>query len=267
MGLDYHIRKFVPSVAHLSYNPLFKLLNPISNLPNMLHSDYRGLPPNHLRVRVGVGNKILFNQKHHLQLGRDFHALCRARGMYRDDSTIVEIGSGVGRIAWPLRDPKFAGQFIGIDIDPEMLEWCRNHFDGRFSFHQATHASQTYTGANRTRYYALPCSAQTVDFIYSISLFTHLLEEELRNYVAESARVLRPGGHARMAYFCLDSVALGDRWTFAHRMGDAYVESIAYPEAAVAYTAQFMEGLFKEVGFAEVDTERKAGQSILVARR
>jgi cyclopropane fatty-acyl-phospholipid synthase-like methyltransferase len=267
MRLDYHIRRLVPSVAHMSYSPLFKLLNPISDLPKVLNSEYRDLPPNHLRVRIGVGNKILFNQKFHLKMGRDFQAMCRQKGLVRDDSTIVEIGCGVGRIAWPLRGESFVGRYIGIDIDTEMLEWCRAHFDQRFSFHQASHASQTYTGAAKSRYYSLPCADRTVDFMYSISLFTHLLEEELTNYVAESARVLRVGGNVRMAYFCMESVALGDRWTFAHRMGHAYVESVDFPEAAVAFHADYMEGLFRDAGFASVTTERRAGQSILVATR
>jgi SAM-dependent methyltransferase len=265
--LDHHIRRFVPSLAHLSYNPLVKLLNPISDLPNLLKAEYRGLPPNHLRVRVGVGNKILFNQKHHLQIGRNFHLMCRQKDVYRADSTIVEIGCGVGRIAWPLRDRGFVGRYIGIDIDTEMLDWCRKHFDQRFSFHQASHASQTYTGDTQSRYYTLPCGDKTVNFIYSNSLFTHLLETELNNYIAEAARVLVPGGKARMAYFCLDSVVLGERWTFRHQLGEAHVENLKFPEAAVAYDSDYMEGRFRQAGFASVDTERRTRQSILVAIR
>jgi hypothetical protein len=51
------------------------------------------------------------------------------------------------------------------------------------------------------------------DFIYSTSLYTHLLEDELGNYTRESFRVLRPNGVMYMTFFCMDSVELGNRWT------------------------------------------------------
>jgi len=55
-------RKFVPSVARISYNPVVKMAgNAIAGLLSLPFTELRGLPPNHLRIRIGVGNRILAN--------------------------------------------------------------------------------------------------------------------------------------------------------------------------------------------------------------
>jgi hypothetical protein len=56
-------RRLVPSTAMLSYNRVFKLVgNGLTRLPDLVFPEFRQLPPNHLRVRVGVGNRLFNNQ-------------------------------------------------------------------------------------------------------------------------------------------------------------------------------------------------------------
>ena len=83
--------------------------------------------------------------------------------------------------------------------------------------------------------YALPLTNGVADLVFSTSLFTHLLEDQLIDYCRESHRVLKLGGHMAMYCFCLDypPPTFGDRHTFSHTIGNARVESIVLPEAAV----------------------------------
>ena len=56
---DRIIRKFVPSVAKFSYNPFFmKAGDAIAGVLALPFSELRDLPPNHLRIRIGAGNRI-----------------------------------------------------------------------------------------------------------------------------------------------------------------------------------------------------------------
>jgi len=44
----------------------------------------------------------------------------------------------------------------------------------------------------------------SVDFVFSTSLFTHLLENDLINYCREGYRVLKQGGSMAMYCFCIN---------------------------------------------------------------
>jgi SAM-dependent methyltransferase len=200
------------------------------------------------------------------------------RGWVDFDSTIVDIGVGCGRYAHHLRDfdfrgRRFQGRYIGIDIDQEALDWCKRHFDAeRFSFVLSTDKSTSYnrdTGGAAP--FKVPVESGTANLIFSTSLFTHLLEEEANNYLAETYRMLKPEGVMAHSVFCLDHPppTFGNRHTFAHRMGNAHVESLRQPEAAVAYTKQYLFDRAAALGFREIDMLHGPGvwQPLLVARR
>jgi SAM-dependent methyltransferase len=278
--LERLARRFVPSTSLLSHNFFFKCLVDSSDLlPKMIWKEFRGLPPNHLRIRVGVANRFFSNQVLYLSIGESFWLHYMSTGAVNLKSTIVDIGCGCGRFAHHLRDfryldERFTGQYIGVDIDPEMLHWCREHFDvSHFQFLHSTDASRSYKQAGAgDELYTIPIADRSVDFVFSRSLFTHLLEPELKNYLRESLRILKPGAHMVMSFFCLDypPPTYGGRHTFSHRMGNASVESLEVPEAAVAFTEEFMVHQTREVGFSNAEVIGKGAeiwQSDLVARR
>lgn len=270
MVFDRHIRNVFPSIAALSYNPIFAVLvDTAASLFDWFFREWRQLPPNHLRVRVGVNNRLFLNQTHFIAFGNELWLSWLADGYAGPDSVVLEIGCGCGRVAWPLRGGWFQGKYCGIDIDSEMLEWCRQSFDERFSFHQTAHASLTYHDRRQTesRYYKLPCADESVDFIYSTSLFTHLLEFEMINYIEESYRAAKPGATVLMYFFSYGSVRKGGRWTFGHRAGNAYVETLDLPEAAVAYDTDFIVASFRAAGFEKVSVIEEPFQSLVICRR
>ena len=261
MAVNRAVRRFVPSVSRLTYSRLFRFLSWLADLmPRLVWREFRELPPNELRCRVGVGNRLFTNQVLHLRQGVDFWLYAATRGWYDLDSDIVEIGVGCGRRAFHLRDLRlsdatFAGTYLGIDIDAALLDWCRANFDDRFAFAQSTHSSTSYRNdAAAPGAYRIPRDDASADFVFGTSVLTHLLEDEVRNYLAEAARILRPGRTLAMTCFALDLVpaTMGDRHTFRHRVGNAHVESLAQPTAAVAYEAAFLEQAARDSGFDEV---------------
>jgi SAM-dependent methyltransferase len=277
MNLDKAVRRVIPSASRLTYNPAFKVLvDSFDWIPKLMYEELSRIPPNHMRIRVGVGNRIFANQVVYLTGPKDFWMHAFHAGLCRLDSTIVDIGCGCGRYAHPLRDyrfksERFSGEYIGIDIDEEMLSWCRGNYDPeRFSFHRSSHASKAYRGAmDGNSDYRLPAADESVDFVYSMSLFTHLLEVQLTNYCRESYRILKPGGHMAMACFTIDHPppTYGKRHTFKHRIDAACVESLAVPEAAVAYNEEFLLGVARELGFRSAAIQAAPGdwQPLLLA--
>lgn len=279
MKLDKAIRSVIPSTSRLTYNPVFKaVVNSFDLLPKLVYEELSRIPPNHMRIRVGVGNRIFANQVVFVTGPKDFWMHAFHSGLCRLDSTIVDIGCGCGRYAHPLRDyrfksERFTGKYIGVDIDEEMLEWCGRNFDaGRFSFHRSNHASKAYRGAeNGNSHYHVPLADESADFVFSMSLFTHLLEEQLGNYCQESYRVLRSGGHMAMACFSMDHPppTYGTRHSFRQRIGNAYVESLEVPEAAVAYEEKYLFAVAQAAGFRTAEILEAPGdwQPMLLCRK
>jgi len=273
------VRRWAPSLATLSYNPLLKHVLALGDvMPALLFQEFRRLPPNYMRVRIGAGSRLFHNQIVYLNAARNFWYYMFDKQLVSLDSQIVDIGVGCGRYAHHLRDydfkgERFSGRYIGIDIDDEMLAWCRGHFDAeRFQFIKSTHASATYLNNEGSKtFYKVPLEDNSSDLVFSTSLYTHLLEEELRNYTEEAYRILRPGQSMAMYVFCLDypPPTYMTRHTFAHRIGAAAVESLANPEAAVAYDSAFLIDLCKQAGFSEVAIKTVQGeaQPLLLAKK
>jgi ubiquinone/menaquinone biosynthesis C-methylase UbiE len=246
-------------------------------VPRALFTEFRKLPPNHLRIRIGVGNQFFNNQVGYLRQAESFWIFAFAESLCAIDSTIVDIGCGCGRFAHHLRDYRlgttwFRGRYVGVDVDDEMLDWCRRNFDPeRFQFSKATHSSKAYVESTAAAYYTLPVEDATADLVFSTSLLTHLLEPELVNYLNESFRVLKAGGYMCMSCFCLEypPPTIGGRHTFGHRIGNAYVESLKVPEAAVAYREDALLNFAARSGFetGKLIAEPRGVQSWLLCRK
>ncbi len=278
MNLDSRLRKFVPSLAKLTHNRVVMFpLEVIDRLANWPFREARRLPPNRFRLRVGVDNRLLFNAFHYRYHAVDFWLHAFATGLASPSSDILDIGCGCGRYAVVLRRLnykgwRFAGTYTGLDIDKEMIDWCQRHFPRKqFSFVWADRYSKVYNPAGKEGEYRLPFADAAFDLVFSTSLFTHLLETDLNNYLRESARVLRPGGRLSMSVFCLDTFReqgwLGQRFSFAHQDGPAFIESPKYPEAAVAYTRQYLVEACQAAGFHDVTIDGGTMQQDLRATR
>ncbi len=279
--LDKTIRKFVPSVAKLTRSPLFYPFSVVGDLTlgRFFRSvSNRYLPPLRYLARTGVRNDIFAPHFYYLTAGTDFWIYVFANQIASLDSKIVDIGCGCGKTAVTFRDfdyhrTTFTGHYFGFDVDRDMVQWCCDNFtEDHFSFtHLDVHSSVYNPDGDLQSVRLEPCASGSIDLVISNSLFSHLLEPDIRNYIEESARVLKPGGVMMMTFFCIEDLRelgrVGDRWTFLHRNGAAYVENPKYPEAAVAYEKEWMLSVCQEAGFETSEVRLPMYQSTLFCRR
>lgn len=94
---------------------------------------------------------------------------------------ILDFGCGVGRIMRHWRTVK-GPAWHGSDYNPALVDWCKSNL--KFSKFQVN----TLSGE-------LPYEAETFDFIYAFSVFTHLSEALQFFWINELWRVLKPGGY------------------------------------------------------------------------
>jgi len=101
--------------------------------------------------------------------GRHLHAFDR----------VLDWGVGCGRLARHFPSAH-ARAFAGCDIDRDNVDWCAANLPGTFA------ASRLLP--------PLPFDDASFDAVYGVSVFTHMREPMQLAWLAELARVMRPGG-------------------------------------------------------------------------
>ena len=235
------IRRIFPSSTMISRGPLAMLpIAALDRLGDLPYREFDNLPPGRFRIRVGVGKKVAFNQAAFLRYG--YTTWMEFFGEFIDlAADVVDLGCGCGRTALAVRDfPACRGHYTGVDVDEEMLAWCRRKFPPNlFTFLRVDARNTLYNPQGTDGRAPLAIADQSQDFVFSQALFTNILGDEVEHYVSETYRILKPQAFCSMGVFCLDDMReggfLGGRWTFPFQIGAASVENLKCPEAAVTH--------------------------------
>ena len=252
----------VPSIPVLARTPVASVLDVADRFIKNSHPEWAKLPPASLRMRIGVGNKILRNHQQFIESGKGIVTELNGKGYLNPGSHVLELGCGCGRNAIAFSDYLTkGGSYKGQDVDQEMISWCQNNLQNQdVTFHHANIFSKVYNPKGQpVADYRYPAASDSITLIVSISVFSHLLYTDSFHYIRESARVLKRGGFLHMTLFVLDFLKdrLGDRWTFSHKLENCYVDSLRYPEAAVAYDLSTLKEMLSSNGLSIVEIYNK----------
>lgn len=122
---------------------------------------------------------------------------------------VFDFGCGCGRNARQLllqaRPPE---RYVGIDVNREMIRWCREHLrragcDVRFDHHDVYNV--TYAPENsRAETLAIRHYGSDFTLLNAHSVFTHLYERQTEFYLAECRAMLAERGLLRTTWFFFD---------------------------------------------------------------
>jgi SAM-dependent methyltransferase len=215
------------------------------------YDSYRGmrLPPKDLRG-VMCGEAFCSNEFFH-QSGIVEARRLVARLGYQPDATLVDIGSGLGRLAtgmlWEFGDNV---NYLGIEVKREFASWCQTHIEALHPSYRFVHLdviNERYnpkgsqSGAGNIR---LPLGDSEVDIAYLWGVFTNMGPTELAIYVAEISRVLRSGGRAFLTAF----VEHGVPDVSYNPIGYGPYEHDGSPLLVVRYSHEFLLTTFERHG-------------------
>jgi SAM-dependent methyltransferase len=122
---------------------------------------------------------------------------------------VLDIGSGIGRIAIPLtRFLNEKGRYEGFDVVEKGVDWCQGRITAKFPnfrFQYVSLENDLYrSDGGSASNFRFPYEDASFDFAVANSVFTHMLPDEVDNYLGELRRVLRPGGVAYLTFFVFD---------------------------------------------------------------
>lgn len=167
---------------------------------------------------------------------------------------LIDVGCGSGRLAHALRmEERIA--YSGYDVVPDLVAYAQkvcSRPDWRFETISAL---------------ALPEDDECADLVMFMSVFTHLKPGEIRTYIAEAFRVLKPGGRMLASYIDPGEAShskfrLPDLKQFLTRAAGRNVMLRLTPRATLA-------GWMEDAGFTieRVITDPSIGQHVLTAAK
>ncbi len=141
------------------------------------------IPPKELQIRVAGAYYPEFF-KHGRDMFYDIENILKKQGLSAFNfDHILDFGCGCGRFLIPLSYLMPPGKLSGTDIDEQAIQWLQENY-------RCFHNLNVNGFAPPTKY-----ADGTFDFVYSISIFTHLPEEMQHAWLKELARIIRPGGY------------------------------------------------------------------------
>jgi len=137
-------------------------------------------PPKHLQVRV-VGGYVPNFLESGFGVYHDLNGALKAAGKeLKDFPRILDFGCGCGRVIRALRTLLPSAELYGMDIDGEAIEWLTVHYARIAKFVVAPHKPPT------------PLEDNQFDFVYGISVLTHLPEDMQFLWLEELRRITKP---------------------------------------------------------------------------
>ena len=207
-------------------------------------------------------------------IGAEYLAHLVRLGGIKPQDRVLDIGSGIGRLAVPLTqylDP--TASYLGLDPAREGIDWCQSAITPvypsfRFRHLDVAHEIYNPDGLKRGDSLVLPVGDRSISFAFMVSVVTHLPPNEVMVYAREVARVLAPGGRFLVTSFIMDETARASgskdpRCSFQRSpAGPAWHIDPDAPFGAVAFDNDWLDEL-PRAGWPE----SRAAQSRPLARR
>jgi len=178
----------------------------------------------------------------------------------KPNEKMLDVGSGIGRKTLPLLAYLTdVGSYEGMDIVRTGVNWCTAKYSSRypnFNFQIIDVYNQHYNpaGTCMASAYKFPFPDEHFDFAVLNSVFTHMMPDEVENYIFEVARVLKTRQRCLISWFLIDDesealIEAGESTlNLRFQFGPARARSQEKPELAIGYDKSFVKDLYEKAG-------------------
>lgn len=167
----------------------------------------------------------------------------------------LDVGSGMGRMALPLTT-FLTSEYDGLDIMPQGVAWCTKNISPRFplfKFHYMDVHNDLYrSDGERSETVSFPISNEKKDYAILISVFTHMLPDEVEHYLTEINRCLVDGGKCFATFFIYNEVQTltNNHFNTFLKQDERFALMDERVQAAnVAFSKSYLWSIFEQAGF------------------
>lgn len=161
---------------------------------------------------------------------------------------LLDIGSGIGRLAYSLIDNiGNEGTYDGFDVVEDGINWCIKNIHSKhpnFNFKHIDITNDLYNyGSVDASNFVFPYPSESFNIATAISVFTHMQANEVENYFAQAAQVLKSGGYLMASFFLITPERLekaNPSFYFEHKKENVWYMNDKVKSANVAYDQKFL---------------------------
>lgn len=142
--------------------------------------------------------------KHFDIIGHQFLNLLINNAGLTNDSRLLDIGCGTGRLAKQIDKNLDIKSYQGYDINLKYIDYCRKTYGDnlKFDHFDIKHDEYNNNGTINQQYFKLPYDANSFDIVVAIAVMNHLHYNDIANIITESSRVLKKNG----VLFCTHTI-------------------------------------------------------------
>lgn len=238
------IKNIFPGVSWQNpvVNRVFQLIDPIDYLVRKVRK-LPDMPIYSIRVRSN-GITGQFGGRQFIRNGNLIAELLKDLAKITPKDKILEVGCGCGRNAIALTTYLDNSRYTGIDIEKKSLDSCRANqllVAKAFKFEELNVYNAEYnpSGKYKGSEYQFPFEKETFNNVFLISVFTHMMPDDVANYIKQISDILVDGGTCFISTFLMDRGTRGERISFPHQEELYCTNNIEMPEIAIGYKLDF----------------------------
>jgi SAM-dependent methyltransferase len=218
-------------------------------LPQDIFSKRELLVPPKGMIFIGAGD--------YLKIGNHFFSHFKKYCNFTEDSAVLDVGCGIGRMAIPFtKYLSSKGSYEGFDIVKVGIDWCTKNISSKFpnfnfkliALKNDLYRLDTEQLASNLKF---PYNDNSFDLVFLTSVFTHMLPQDVENYISEIQRVLINDKKCFATFFIIEEEkettqnTIGSK-SFPHDYGNYSLMDKNVKEANVAYKKSYIEMLLKK---------------------
>jgi ubiquinone/menaquinone biosynthesis C-methylase UbiE len=204
------------------------------------------IPP---RGMIFTGSGDFLNQ------GKRYVDIFAKHAYLKPSDSVLDIGSGIGRMAIPLAYyMNNDARYEGFDLMKVGVDWCKNNITTlhpNFNFKHVALKNDLYTNEGEAaENFVFPYKDEQFDFCFLTSVFTHMTDKQVENYLKEIKRVLKPNGRCLATFFLLNETAKHDsnsEFLFPYDFGHYRLMDEKVVSANVAFDENYLKTFVKGI--------------------